>query len=97
MNQNDKKRLHAQVTGRVQGVGFRYYVVTEAAGLGLNGWVRNRRDGSVEVMAEGGRDKLSALVESLKRGSRSSIVHEVTTEWLDSTGEFQGFSARTTI
>ena len=97
MNQSDTQRLHARVTGRVQGVGFRYYVVTEAAGLGLTGWVRNRRDGSVEVMAEGGRGKLTALVEALKRGSRSSIVSEVQTEWLDAMGEFQGFSARTTI
>ena len=61
MNQNDQQRLHAGVTGRVQGVVFRYYVVTEAAGLGLNGWVRNRRDGSVEVMAEGTKEKLTAL------------------------------------
>lgn len=97
MNQIDRQRLHARVTGRVQGVGFRYYVVTEAAGLGLTGWVRNRRDGSVEVVAEGERGKLTVLVQSLERGSRSSIVNDVFTEWLDATGEFQGFSARTTI
>jgi acylphosphatase len=97
MDQNNIQRLHARVTGRVQGVGFRYYVVTEAAGLDLTGWVRNRRDGSVEVMAEGQKGKLTALVQALKRGSRSSIVNDVFTEWLDATGEFQSFSARTTI
>ena len=96
---NDKTicRLHARVTGRVQGVGFRYYVVSEAASFGLTGWVRNRRDGSVEVLAEGEKDKLTALVRALKQGSRSSIVHEVKQEWLDATAEFQGFSARPTI
>ena len=97
MDQSDDQRLHARVTGRVQGVGFRYFVVTEAAGLDLTGWVRNRRDGSVEVLAEGQRGKLQALVLALKRGSRSSVVSEVYAEWLDATGEFQSFSARTTI
>ena len=97
MKKSDQKRLHARVTGRVQGVGFRYYVVTEAAGLELTGWVRNRQDGSVEVLAEGDEGKLRILVQALQRGSRSSIVSDVKTEWLGATGEFQGFSARTTI
>jgi acylphosphatase len=97
MTQSNILRLHARVTGRVQGVGFRYYVVTEAVGIGLSGWVRNRWDGSVEVMAEGEKEKLDALEQSLRRGSSSSIVSDVTTEWLEATGEFQGFKARTTV
>jgi acylphosphatase len=97
MNQSKIQRMHARVTGRVQGVGFRYFVVTEAAALELTGWVRNRRDGSVEVVAEGGKDKLASLAQALERGSRSSIVSNVYIEWLDATGEFKGFAARTTI
>jgi acylphosphatase len=91
------KRLHARVTGRVQGVGFRYYVMTAASQIGLRGWVRNRRDGSVEVLAEGDREKLDLLVQALKRGSRSSLVADLKLEWLEASGEFQGFSARETL
>jgi len=92
-----EQRLQARVTGRVQGVGFRYYVVTAAAEIGLSGWVRNRRDGSVEVVAEGERDKLEQLLRALQRGSRSSLVTDVKVEWLEASGEFQGFSARVTL
>lgn len=92
-----EQRLHARVTGRVQGVGFRYYVMTSAAEIGLTGWVRNRWDGSVEVMAEGNREKLDLLVQALQRGSRSSMVEKVQTDWLEASGEFSGFSARATV
>jgi len=91
------KRLQARVTGRVQGVGFRYYVLGEAAHIGLTGWVRNRRDGSVEVIAEGEQEQLELLAQALKRGSSSSLVEDVKTDWLESTGEFPGFSARSTL
>jgi len=90
-------RLQARVTGRVQGVGFRYYVLGEAARIGLTGWVRNRRDGSVEVIAEGEQEQLERLVQALKRGCSSSLVEDVKTDWLESTGEFPGFSARSTL
>jgi acylphosphatase len=93
----ETKRLQARVTGRVQGVGFRYYVLGEAVRLGLTGWVRNRRDGSVEVLAEGEQEQLERLVQTLKRGSSSSLVADVKIDWLESTGEFPGFSARVTI
>ena len=93
----NKQRLHAQVTGRVQGVGFRYFVVTSAAELGLVGWVRNRRDGSVEVVAEGNLDILEKLAQVLKRGSRSSNVLDVKVELQQASGEFQSFNARPTI
>ena len=92
-----EQRLHARVTGRVQGVGFRYYVMTEASALGLAGWVRNRRDGSVEVVAEGELDILKKLVKVLERGSRSSAVSKVKAELQDASGEFQTFNARPTI
>ena len=97
MNEKEYKRLHAQVTGRVQGVGFRYYVMGEAGNLGLTGWVRNRLDESVEVIAEGEKEKLVLLVNALKQGPRSSYVHEVKETWSEATGEFPGFSVRGTV
>lgn len=97
MNESQDQRLHARVIGRVQGVGFRYYVMGAAGDLGLRGWVRNRRDGSVEIVAEGKKEKLFELLRALQRGSRSSVVTEVKEHWLENTGEFHGFSVRSTL
>jgi acylphosphatase len=68
-----------------------------AGDLGLRGWVRNRRDGSVEIVAEGKKEKLSELLRVLQRGSRSSTVTEVKEQWLENSGEFHGFSVRPTL
>jgi acylphosphatase len=65
------------VRGRVQGVGFRWYVEREAHMLGIAGWVRNNSDGSVEVLAMGSRDQLSGLRGRLRQGPRASRVDEV--------------------
>ena len=65
------------VTGRVQGVGFRWFVEREAAQLSITGWVRNRENGSVEVMATGSRDQLNALHGRLREGPRAARVDEV--------------------
>ncbi len=65
------------VTGRVQGVGFRWFVEREAATLGVTGWVRNRDNGSVEVMATGTREQLRALRQKLQEGPRAARVDEV--------------------
>ena len=67
-NQNDSnniQELHAYVRGWVQGVGFRYFVVENALTLGLRGYVRNARDGSVEVLAQGSRPALERLLALL--------------------------------
>lgn len=92
----DHKRLHATVHGRVQGVGFRYYVLECANRLGLAGWTRNRFNGTVEVVAEGPQVKLEHLVADLQRGSRSSNVTRVDTDYRTATGEFGHFSIRAT-
>jgi len=94
---NSHQRLHAKVKGRVQGVGFRYYVLGAASEIGLVGWVRNRRDGSVEVIAEGKTEILGELVQALERGSRSSAVKEVKTQLQEATGEFDTFFVRGTL
>ncbi|MDB6739674.1 acylphosphatase [Bifidobacterium longum] len=70
-------RKHIVVTGLVQGVGFRYFTVTQARRLGVQGWVRNCRDGSVELEAQGSSDAVQALVEQLAIGLRWSEVSHV--------------------
>jgi acylphosphatase len=65
------------VTGRVQGVGFRWFVEREAAQLGMAGWVRNREDGSVEVMASGTREQQRSLRAKLGDGPRAARVDMV--------------------
>lgn len=65
------------VTGRVQGVGFRWFVEREASLLGIKGWVRNREDGSVEVMATGTRELLRSLRAKLEQGPRAARVEQV--------------------
>ena len=65
------------VTGRVQGVGFRWFVEREAAILGITGWVRNRDNGSVEVMATGTREHLASLHKRLREGPRAARVDDV--------------------
>jgi acylphosphatase len=68
---------HFLVKGRVQGVGFRWFVHREAAEIGLRGWVRNTADGDVEVLAAGEADQLNDLLLALGKGSRGSRVDKV--------------------
>jgi acylphosphatase len=84
-------RLHAEVYGLVQGVGFRMFVRAEALQLGVVGWVRNRWDDSVELVAEGDRARLEALLAALQRGPLGAEVERVDEEWLPTTGEFKQF------
>ncbi len=65
------------VSGRVQGVGFRWFVEREAAQLGIAGWVRNCENGDVEVMATGTREQLGALRQKLQQGPRAARVDHV--------------------
>jgi len=87
-------RVHATVYGRVQGVNFRYYTTRTARRLGLAGWVANRRDGTVETIAEGDRSDLEAFTDFLHRGSPAARVEDVDSEWESPTGEFEGFRVR---
>jgi acylphosphatase len=75
--------LHFLIKGRVQGVGFRWFVHREASELALRGWVRNTEDGDVEVVASGTPDDLAELRESLRRGPRGSRVDRVLEHPLD--------------
>lgn len=76
-------RVHAIVSGRVQGVGFRFYARSAATRLGLAGFVRNLADGRVEVSATGDRRSLEALLAALRRGPAGAAVRGVDAEWTD--------------
>jgi len=87
----DIVRLHATVHGQVQGVSFRYYTQRRASGLGLGGFVRNRWDGGVEVVAEGEREAIDQLLSWLHSGPPSAQVERVDAQWERPTGEFGHF------
>jgi acylphosphatase len=65
------------ITGRVQGVGFRWFVEREARAIGIGGWVRNNEDGAVEVLASGSHEQLARLRKALESGPRAARVDEV--------------------
>jgi acylphosphatase len=90
----DRVRIHATVHGFVQGVNFRYYTLRQAQILNLDGYVRNRLDGSVEVVVEGDRDAVSQLLNWLHGGPPSATVDTVDYEWQEPTGEFRRFEVR---
>jgi len=83
--------LHAIVHGLVQGVNFRYYTQLNAQALHLTGWVRNRPEGTVEVVAEGARPALERLLAFLNEGPRHARVDCVDVEWLPASGRFSHF------
>lgn len=85
------ERLTAIVHGDVQGVGYRFFVQRQAAALGLRGYVRNLRDGTVEVVAEGPRPALEQLVAALRRGPSAAEVTTVDVTWSAAVGAFSNF------
>jgi acylphosphatase len=90
----DKERLHAEVYGDVQGVGFRAFVIRRALGSGITGWVRNRSDGSVELVAEGPRSALETLLTDVQAGPSAATVDRVDTQWEPATLGFKVFGVR---
>lgn len=84
--------LYATITGKVQGVRYRDYVQVSAGKLGLTGFVRNNRDGSVAVVAHGMPDDLKLFVEYLHEGSLQSKVEGVSVEWRTATVRYDDFS-----
>ncbi|MCS6829459.1 MAG: acylphosphatase [Armatimonadota bacterium] len=86
-----RKRIVAIVSGRVQGVGYRAFVVRYARALGLDGSVRNLPSGQVEVVAEGNEKALNQLLTLLKQGPPAARVSEVSVQWGDATGANNGF------
>jgi len=91
---NNLMRLHMQVTGRVQGVGFRAFVREAAKEADLTGWVRNLGYDQLETTAEGPRDKLEWFSEQLKAGPPGGRVDQARIDWETGTGEFNSFVVR---
>ena len=85
------ERIDITVTGRVQGVGFRWHTVRQATALELAGWVRNQPDGSVRIVAEGERPALEALLGWARQGPDHARVEDCQTQWQQATGELAGF------
>lgn len=88
------RRLRAEIYGKVQGVGFRAFTCREAQRLGLTGWVRNRPDGSVEVLVEGEEPALRLLLQRISKGPPAARVREIRTLWEEARGEDREFSLR---
>ena len=82
------------ISGRVQGVGFRFYLQKKARELGLTGWVRNRHDGSVEAMIQGEPETVETMTAWARRGPPSAVVAEVRIS--DGTGDYATFETRPT-
>ena len=86
-------RAHVIISGRVQGVFFRMETRDAAGRIGdIDGWVRNRRDGTVEAMFEGPRTRVDRLLEWCRQGPPLSAVDNVEVAWQTYTGEFKGFA-----
>jgi acylphosphatase len=94
MEKNTKAAVHLIVHGRVQGVGFRYFTQTKAQDLGLVGWVKNLWDGTVEIKAEGPKQKLKRLVNAVRRGPSTAWVEQVEQEWGAPTKAFTNFTVK---
>ena len=90
------ERIHLVIKGRVQGVFYRKSATAQAIQLGLTGWVRNRNDGTVELVAEGGRAELQQLVDWCWTGPRLSRVTDIEVCWLTATQILDGFVVRPT-
>jgi acylphosphatase len=89
-----KARFHALISGRVQGVAFRFFAQHVANQLGITGWVRNLYDGRVEVVAEGDREALELFLAELKKGPRMARVEKVDLDWEEFRDEFLDFSIK---
>lgn len=87
----ERARAHIIAHGKVQGVFFRDFTKKEAQKLGLTGWVKNRDDGTVEIVAEGDKSKLRKLILAVKKGSPLAEVEKVDYEYSEYTGKFNDF------
>ncbi|MCS7138524.1 MAG: acylphosphatase [Crenarchaeota archaeon] len=87
-------RAHVYISGRVQGVFFRYETKNLADELGVKGWVRNLPDGRVEAVFEGEEGLVKKMIDFCKRGPPGAKVTDIKVEWEDYKGEFERFSIR---
>ena len=86
--------VHIRVSGRVQGVGFRYFIIRRGEAAGAVGYARNLGDGDVEIWAEGAPSALDAVEEAARRGPRGSRVKDVDVRPVEPRGTYRGFGVR---
>jgi acylphosphatase len=91
--QQEQIRAHVFVTGRVQGVGYRFSTVDQAKELDINGWVRNLPDGRVEALFEGSKAAVEEMIKWCHKGPRAAVVKDVAVEYEELEG-LQGFETR---
>ena len=89
-----KKRVHVFYSGRVQGVGFRMTAEDTARQYGVVGWVKNLRDGRVEVVAEAERDSLDQFLEALRTGAMKNFIQGIDLSWSAASDTFDEFEIR---
>lgn len=89
--------LKVRVTGRVHGVGFRYFTLEAARRLGLAGYVMNLRDGGLRAYAEGPRESLEQFLSALQQGPGGARVREVQPVWGAATGQYSTFTIQSTL
>jgi acylphosphatase len=89
---DDNVRVHVIITGRVQGVGFRYDIQRAAQRIGVCGWVRNRRDGSVEGVFEGEKERVKRMLDWCQHDAALARVDRVSLAWEPFSGEYTDFS-----
>jgi len=87
-----KTRAHAIISGRVQGVFFRMETKQAADRFGVSGWVRNLKDGTVEALFEGEKDRVDAVIDWCREGPQHADVTDVAVTWREYSGEFSGFN-----
>jgi acylphosphatase len=83
--------VNIKITGKVQGVGFRYFVLRQAQELGITGWVSNKPNGDVEALAQGEKADLEQFVAKVKEGPSFSRVEDVSLNWLNKAEQYFGF------
>lgn len=93
-NMGQMQQIDATVYGFVQGVSFRYYTQREANRLGVVGWVANRVNGTVRVVAQGSEKQLNQMLQFLHKGSPLARVEQVKVDWEEPTETFTGFNVR---
>ena len=89
-----KKRVHVFYSGRVQGVGFRLTAEEIAHGLGVVGWVKNLRDGRVELVAEAEEAALERFLEAIRTGPMKNFISQAEVSWSSAVGTFDEFEIR---
>jgi len=90
----EKKAVHVIISGRVQGVFFRMETRRAAEGFSVNGWVRNCQDGTVEAVFEAESEKVDLMLDWSKKGPPMASVSDIKVDSISYTGEYKGFSIR---